>query len=127
MFPEGANMKVFDSFASPRWSEAEPGVGRKKMGVPGGGQQKPLTGNCEPIVSCFARRGDSLRGVVISHEMDQDREWDRNWAWVWDVRPLRDGVFWGACVPRFPCTFGAAVTWGLYIPSGVLVLASEEE
>jgi len=57
-------MKVFDGFASPRWSEAEPGVGRKKMGVPGGGQQKPLTGNGVPIVSCFARSGDSLRGVL---------------------------------------------------------------
>ena len=63
-------MKVFDGFASPRWSEAEPGAGRKKMGVPGGGQQKPLTGdgvpigNGVPIVSRFARRGDSLRGVL---------------------------------------------------------------
>ena len=26
--------------------------------------------------------------------------------------PFGDGVFWGASVPRFPCTFGAAVTWG---------------
>jgi hypothetical protein len=33
-------MKVFDGFASPRWSEAEPGVGREKTGVPGGGQQE---------------------------------------------------------------------------------------
>jgi hypothetical protein len=57
-------MKVFDSFASPGWSEAEPGAGRKKMGVPGGGQQEPLTGNGVPIVSCFARRGDCLRGVL---------------------------------------------------------------
>ena len=40
MSREGANMKVFDGFASPGWSEAEPGVGRKKMGVPGGGQHE---------------------------------------------------------------------------------------
>jgi hypothetical protein len=46
---------------SPRWSEAEPGVGRKKMGVPGGGQQKPLTGNGANIMSHFARRGDYLQ------------------------------------------------------------------
>jgi len=42
--------------------------------------------------------------------------------------PFGDGGFFrGAFVPRFPCTFGAAVTWGLYIPPGVLVRAYAEE
>jgi len=54
-------MKVFDGFASPRWSEAEPGVGCKKMRGPEGGQQRPLTGNGANIMSHFAGRGDCLR------------------------------------------------------------------
>jgi hypothetical protein len=33
-------MKVFDGFTSPRWSEAEPGVGRKKMRGPRRGPTK---------------------------------------------------------------------------------------
>ena len=41
--------------------------------------------------------------------------------------PFGDGAFLGASTPRFPCTFGAAVTWGLYIPPGVLVRAYAEE
>ena len=32
--------------------------------------------------------------------------------------PSGTGLLCGAFVPRFPCTFGAAVTWGLYIPPG---------
>ena len=34
--------------------------------------------------------------------------------------PFGDGAFLGASVPWFPCTFGAAVTWGYcrYGPSG---------
>ena len=34
--------------------------------------------------------------------------------------PFGDGAFLGASTPRFPCTFGAAVTWGYsrFSPSG---------
>jgi hypothetical protein len=34
------------------------------MRVPEGGQQRPLTRNGAPIVSCLPRRGDCLRGVL---------------------------------------------------------------
>jgi hypothetical protein len=44
-------MKVFDGFASPRWSEAEPGAGRKKMGVPeGANMNSPRWSEAEPGV-----------------------------------------------------------------------------
>jgi hypothetical protein len=51
---------------SPRWSEAEPGVGRKKMGVPGGGQQKPLTGNGVPIVSVLHEEEIAFQGRYLA-------------------------------------------------------------
>jgi len=105
---------------SPRWSEAEPGVRCKKMGVPGGGQQKPLTRNGVPIVSCFARRGDCLRGVLSRMRWIKIENGIGIGHGFGTFAPFGDGAFWGASVPRFPCTFGAAVTWGYsrYGPSG---------
>jgi len=95
-------MKVFDGFASPRWSEAEPGVGRKKMGVPGGGQQKPLTGNGVPIVSCFARSGDSLRGVLSRMRWIKIENGIGIGHGFGMFAPFGDGAFFGGVCPQVP-------------------------
>jgi hypothetical protein len=105
-------MKVFDGFASPRWSEAEPGVGSKKMGVPGGGQQKPLTRNGVPIVSYFARRGDCFRGALSRMRGLKIENGIGMGHGFGMFVPFGDGFFWGPFAPGFPCAFGAAVTWG---------------
>ena len=41
---------------------------------------------------------------------------------------FEDGLFGGGrLIPRFPCTFGAAVTWGLYVPFMGVGLSQREE
>ena len=88
------------------------------MQVPEGGQQEPFTGNGLPIVSHFARRGDCLRGalshmsrIVIAMEMLSGLGIGLGLGFGM-FAPFGDGALGGASVPRFPCTFGAAVTWG---------------
>jgi hypothetical protein len=91
------------------------------MRVPEGGQQRPLTRNGAPIVSCFARRGDSLRGVLPRMNRIMIENGIGIGHGLGMFAPFGDGGFFrGAFVPRFPCTFGAAVTWGYsrYGPSG---------
>jgi hypothetical protein len=92
-------MKVFDGFASPRWSEAEPGVGSKKMGVPGGGQQKPLTRNGVPIVSYFARRGDCFRGALSRMRGLKIENGIGMGHGFGMFVPFGDGFFWGRLPP----------------------------
>jgi hypothetical protein len=91
---------------SPRWSEAEPGVGRKKMGVPEGGQQKPLTGSGvligEPIVSCLARRGDSLRGVLSRMRWIKIENGIGIGHGFGMFAPFGDGAFLGGVYPQVP-------------------------
>ena len=65
------------------------------MGVPGGGQQKPLTGNSEPIVSCFARRGDSLRGVLSRMSWIKFTNGIGIGHGFGMFAPIGDGAFWG--------------------------------
>ena len=113
MSPEGANMKVFDGFASPRWSEAEPGVGCKKMQGPRRGPTKTFNLERRPhrVLFC-AKRGLSSTGI-ISHERIKIENGIGIGHGFGVFAPFGDAVFFGgASVPRFPCTFGAAVTWG---------------
>jgi len=84
------------------------------MQVPEGGQQRPLTRNVAPIVSCLARRGDCLRGVLsrMRRIKIQNRMGIGHGLGLGMFAPFGDGAFWAVSIPRFPCTFGAAVTWG---------------
>jgi hypothetical protein len=86
----------------------EPGVECKKMQVPEGGQQRPLTRNGAPIVSCFARRGDCLRGVlsrmsriVIAIEMLSGLGIGLGLGFGM-FAPFGDGLFFGGVCPQVP-------------------------
>jgi len=101
---------------SPRWGEAEPGVGRKKMGVPGGGQQKPFTRNGVPIVPHFARRGDSLRGVLSRMRWIKIENGIGIGIGVGHgfgmFALFEDGAFLGGVCPQVPSHLRRSVTWG---------------
>jgi len=62
MSPEGADMKVFDGFASPRWSEAEPGVGCKKIRGPRGANKNLSPGTASPSSPIPREEGIAFQG-----------------------------------------------------------------
>jgi hypothetical protein len=76
------------------------------MGVPEGGQQKPLTGSGvligAPIVSCLARRGDCLRGVLSRMRWIKIQNGIGIGHGFGMFAPFGDAAFLGGVYPQVP-------------------------
>jgi len=89
------------------------------MRVPEGGQQRPLTRNGAPIVSCLARSGDCLRGVLsrMRRIKIQNGMGIGHGLGLGMFAPFGDGAFLGGVYPQVPLHLRRGGHLGLAKPS----------